>query len=95
MTGQIYPLIAGMLAAGFSVAALFFLRFWATTRDRLFAWFALAFALLAAQRIATVIGPHWTDATLWMYLLRLVAFLLILAAIIDKNRPSPRPGGSA
>jgi hypothetical protein len=32
------------------VAGLFFLRLWRQSHDRLFAWFAAAFALLAIQR---------------------------------------------
>ena len=86
----LYPLIAGMLATGYAVAALFFLRYWAKTRDRLFVMFSLAFALMAVQRVASVVVMQWSESTLWMYLLRLLAFLLILAAIIDKNRSDAR-----
>jgi hypothetical protein len=90
MNVYLRPLVAGMLAAGYGVAALFFLRFWVTSRDRLFAMFAWAFTMLAVERL-TVIVMHWTSYTTWMYLLRLLAFLVILAAIVDKNRPAPRP----
>lgn len=80
--------ISGMLVAGYAVAGLFFLRFWRRTRDRLFAWFAAAFWLLGAQRAAlAALGPAAPEATTWLYVVRLVAFLLILAAVIDKNRP--------
>src|SRR5688572_13722616 len=41
--------VAGLLVMGYAVAALFFLRFRRETRDRLFAFFAAAFALLALQ----------------------------------------------
>ncbi|HYO75195.1 MAG TPA: DUF5985 family protein, partial [Thermoanaerobaculia bacterium] len=40
-------LISGALFAGYAVAALFFLRFWVSSRDRLFAMFSAAFAILA------------------------------------------------
>jgi len=78
--------VAGLLSAGYAVAALFFARFWRDTRDRLFAYFAVAFALLAAQRTALVLVADDPGAATWLYGVRLVAFLLILHAIIDKNR---------
>lgn len=88
MRGYLYALISGMLAAGYGVAGLFFLRFWKATRDRLFVWFAIAFAILGVQRIVSVLAMQWTENTTWVYTMRLTAFLLILAAIIDKNRPA-------
>jgi len=78
--------IAGALATGYAVAGLFFLRFWTRTRDRLFAIFASAFWLLAAQRIGLAAAAYHGFDTTWLYGLRLIAFLLILAAIVDKNR---------
>lgn len=78
--------VSGMLVAGYVVAALFFLRFWTQSRDRLFAMFAAAFGLLAIQRLAlTVSGAPIEDQTMF-YVLRLLAFGIIAFAIIDKNR---------
>ena len=78
--------VSGMLVAGYLVAALFFLRFWTQSRDRLFALFAAAFGLLALQRLALAIsGAPMEDQTMY-YLLRLLAFGVIVFAIIDKNR---------
>lgn len=78
--------ISGMLVAGYLVAALFFARFWAQNRDRIFAMFSAAFALLAIQRLAlSISGAPLEDQTLF-YVLRLFAFLVIAVAIIDKNR---------
>jgi hypothetical protein len=79
--------ISGFLVAGYLVAGLFFLRFWKQSRDRLFALFAVAFWLLAAQRGALAMVEHGSPDSTWLYALRLLAFLLILAAVIDKNRP--------
>lgn len=78
--------IAGASAALSFVAALFFLRFWRATGDRFFALFAVAFVVFGGNRIAltVVVQEHKT----WIYLLRLIAFALILAAIVDKNRPT-------
>jgi hypothetical protein len=74
--------MSGILTCGYAVAALYFVRFWRQTRDRLFACFALAFLLLAVQRaLITMLEPSDT-----MFVIRLAAFLVILFAIWDKNR---------
>lgn len=80
-------LISGVLAAGYAVAALFFLRFYRDTRDRLFLYFAVAFAMLTIQRITIPWAAQHEQGTTIFYMMRLAAFLIILAAIIDKNRP--------
>lgn len=78
--------IAGLLTMGNAIAALFFARFWRDTSDRLFAFFAAAFALLAIQRALLAAALALGIADTWFYGIRLAAFLLILAAIVDKNR---------
>ena len=86
MGNAINGLVSGALLMGYSVVALFFLRFWVTSRDRLFAMFSFAFLLLAFQRLAiTVTRGAMEDQTIF-YLLRLAAFVVIIVAIIDKNR---------
>ena len=78
--------ISGILTMGYIVAGIFFLRFWRETRDRLFAMFGAAFFILAAQRIGLdFLGDEAESATLW-YFVRLVAFVIIIIAIVDKNR---------
>ena len=86
-------LFSGVLAMGYAVAGLFFLKFWQQSRDRLFAGFSLAFWILALQRVAlTFVTPDGgiaeknIEGQIFFYLLRLFAFFLILVAIIDKNR---------
>lgn len=75
---------AGMLMTGYLTVAVFFLRFWARTRDQLFGAFAVAFTLLAVQRV--LLATHsTTDAPVWIYLVRLLAFVIILLAIAGKN----------
>jgi hypothetical protein len=78
--------LSGALFTGYSVVALFFLRFWSSTRDRLFAMFSAAFAILAVQRLALAITRSAVEDQSALYLLRLLAFILILVAIVDKNR---------
>jgi hypothetical protein len=90
---------AGALAMGFAVAGLIFLRSWRETRDRLFAFFALAFFILAVNRVGTGIYPVFVERGDHLYWVRFFAFGLILLAIIDKNRtrtpppPKPPPSG--
>lgn len=77
--------LAGAVTLGFVVAMLFFLRFWKRTRDRLFLAFAIAFALLALnQALAQWLGAA-DERVGYTYLLRVLGFVLILAAIVDKN----------
>jgi hypothetical protein len=80
--------VSGALGMGYAIVALFFLRFWRDTGDRLFLWFSVAFAILLGQRMALSLTHEWLENTVWLYGLRLAAFLLILVAIIDKNRAS-------
>jgi len=80
--------VSGLLTMGYAVAGLFFLRFWNRSRDRLFLIFAIAFWLLAAQRVLLGVDFAATEDRTWYYALRLLAFLLILVAIVDKNRGS-------
>jgi uncharacterized protein DUF5985 len=79
-------LVAGAIAMGYLVGGLFFLKFWRQVGDRLFLLFALAFALLAAQRVALALVAETPEAALPLYGLRLLAFLIIAAAVLDKNR---------
>ena len=79
-------LMSGALGAFYAIIGLFFLRFRTRSGDRLFSYFAAAFFLLAMQRFALSIAREWGEHTTWLYVIRLVAFLLILWAIIDKNR---------
>ncbi len=79
-------LISGAILMGYAVAGLFFLRFWRETRDRLFLIFAVAFWILGVQRLALVLTRDMMETQTGLYLVRLFAFLLILGAIVDKNR---------
>ena len=78
--------LSGMMTLGYVVAAAFFLRFWRASRDRLFLAFAVAFALLAVQRVGLTIAFEANRGTELMYLARLLAFSILLWAIWDKNR---------
>ncbi len=71
------------------MAGLFFLRFWRRTRDSLFAAFALAFWLFAANQTLVAVWGLEGDERGWIYLVRLAGFSVIIAAILKKNFESP------
>ena len=72
------------------IAATMFLRYWRQTRDTLFAMFALAFTLLGLSWATLSIFNPVADASPYVYGLRLIAFLLIIGAVIVKNRETIR-----
>jgi peptidoglycan/LPS O-acetylase OafA/YrhL len=77
--------LSGAVAMGFVVAAGFFARFWRKTADRLFLAFAVAFVLLALnQMLAQWLGAA-DERVGYTYLLRVLGFVIILGAIVDKN----------
>ena len=82
---------SGALTMGYAAAALFFARFWRRSEVALFGWFAVAFVLLAVQRVMLVLIVEAPGAMPWSYTVRLLAFVLILAGIAAQNRAS-RPG---
>ena len=90
MSAILVDFLAGAVTLGFFVAAGFFLRFWRRTHDRLFLAFGAAFVLLALnQALAAFLGAG-DELTPYTYLLRVLGFVLILYAIIDKNLSSSR-----
>ena len=80
---------AGAIAMASLTITLFFLRFWKATHDRFFLFFALSFGLEAVSRILFLVQPLNVDDPV-VYMVRLVAYVLILIAIVDKNRQTRR-----
>jgi hypothetical protein len=78
--------LLGLLVMACAVSGMFFLRFWRKTRDRLFAIFAIAFWLLGLNWLLLAFISR-DEAQSAIYVVRLLAFILILVGIIDKNRP--------
>ena len=91
MNGASLPnLLCAATAMGFLVAGLFFLRFWRDTTDRFFALFAVAMWIFAANWATLAISPPITESRHHAFLIRLVAFLVIIGAVVDKNRTNRR-----
>jgi hydrogenase-4 membrane subunit HyfE len=83
--------LAGATCLGSAIAALFFVRFWRDTADRLFLFFALAFAIFAVNRLLlTAIDDGEGDGRTALYLVRAAAFAMIAVAVVDRNRPGRR-----
>ena len=79
-------LLWGALIFGCSAVAVFFVRFWAVSRDRFFLFFSAAFAIFALNWAALALIPIDVESRHYAYLLRLTAFVLLIAGIVDKNR---------
>lgn len=75
---------------GYGVAAVFFLRFWRSSRDGLFLAFAAAFALMALAQVLPLWVGTAREGAGHVYLPRLAAFVIIIAAILIKNLPPRR-----
>jgi hypothetical protein len=90
-----YFFLSGAIMAGCAAVALFFLRFWQDTHDRFFLSFSLSFWLLGLERFFLVVFNNFDEHKPYIYITRLVAFSLILWALVEKNRESDRSVHSA
>src|SRR4051812_22953328 len=88
---NLHPFLTGAAAALNFVGALLFLRFYRKSSERLFLFFAAAFFIMALNRLAFVIYSPGNAEPVPLYFIRLTAFLLILFAILDKNRAPRAP----
>jgi len=78
--------LLGLIVMSELVAAAFFFKFWRRTRDRLFLAFGAAFLIEAVNRVGTLFIDDPAAGNSIIYSVRLLSYLLILAAIADKNR---------
>jgi zinc transporter ZupT len=83
-------ILTGAIAMASTVIALFFLRFWRNTRDRFFLYFALSFGIEGAHRVYSALTYQDSEDSPLHYLIRLLAYGLILWAILEKNLPERR-----
>ena len=83
-------LLNGAVMMGYWAVALFFLRYWRSSRDRLFAFFSLAFTVMGANSAAIALLRVDDERNYYLYVARLVSFLVILYAVWDKNRAQAR-----
>lgn len=79
-------LLSGVIACGAFVAALHFFKSWRRSGDPLLGLFAAAFVVFAVNGVALGLTDPDAEVRVFLYTVRLVGFLLILIAIIGKNR---------
>jgi len=82
---ELVDMLSGAVAMAYAIAGIFFLRFWSRSRDSLFLSFAIAFALLALNQALVGLLGGAVESQAAFYSLRLIAFLLIIVAIVRKN----------
>jgi len=82
--------VLGLLTMTTLIAGLFFLRYWRASGDRLFAYFALAFATMSISWLALAATSPSFEGIHYVYLVRLLAFVLIIIGIVDKNHRAGR-----
>ncbi len=78
--------ISGALMLGLFSIGIVFLRYWKETGERLFFYFAIAFLLMSVERVLLEVTDPMNEARSFVFFLRLGAFVLISAGIVDKNR---------
>ncbi len=86
MTAALHAFLNGAATMGFFVVTAFFVRFWRETGDRLFFFFAAAFAAMAVNRAMLLFLGIGREHQPYLYVIRLLAFVLIAWAVVDKNR---------
>ncbi|MBI3651009.1 MAG: hypothetical protein HY231_08160 [Acidobacteria bacterium] len=85
-------MLLGAIAISSLIIGLFFLHSWKITRDRFFLFFALSFFIEGVNRIILGLSHYSEETEPFFYLVRFLSFVIILIAILDKNRkPTPPP----
>lgn len=82
----------GLLAMASAVSSLLFFRYGTVIRERLFLYFSAAFLAMTLNWLGLAIIEPDNEHRHVAYLLRLLAFVLILVGIIDKNVRAARAG---
>ena len=79
-------LLSGGVAAASVIAGIFFLRYWRSSRDRFFLYFAASFLVEGVNRFVLYLTVGLQEEAPVYYVIRLVAYGLIVVAIVGKNR---------
>jgi uncharacterized protein DUF5985 len=84
-------LLSGGIATASIIAGVFFLRFWRSSRDRFFLYFAASFLMEGVNRFVLYLSVGLQEDAPGYYVIRLVAYGLIVIAIVAKNRERRAP----
>lgn len=89
--------LSGVATMGFLIAALFFVRFWRRTKEKLFLAFGCSFFLFSANQALVAFSDLPKEDESLFYLLRLAGFLILIAAIVAQNlnAKSKTPGNKS
>ncbi len=91
--------LSGVAMAAFAAAGLFFMKIWRASGDRFFHQFGIACWLISIERIVGLffhetlepVRDSLQGMATWIYLIRLLAFGLIIMAVVRKNRSDGKP----
>lgn len=76
----------GVAFAGFLAVAVWFVRAWLGSRDRLLLAFAIAFGIFAVNRLLLAATERADETQTVIYVLRAAGFVVIIAAVLERNR---------
>ena len=79
-------IIAGALVMASFAIGLRFVKYWRLSKDRFFIWFAAAFWAFGLGWLIRAVDPGVSEHAHWVYLPRLLGYVIIIVAILDKNR---------
>ena len=79
-------MLSGGIATLSIIAGVFFLRFWRSSRDRFFLYFAASFLIEGVNRFVLYLTVGLQEDAPAYYTVRLIAYGLIVFAIVVKNR---------
>lgn len=77
--------LSGAIVMGFAVATLLFLSYWRRTGQSLFLTFSASFFLLAVNYTWLALTNIPVEERSPLFLIRLLAFSLIIVAIVQSN----------
>lgn len=89
-----YSFISGIYMTSFAASGFFFFKFYRKFSDRFFLGFAGTCWLLALERVvlllfsdpAVPLSSEQIEAQSMIYIIRMIAFLILVIAVVDKNR---------
>lgn len=81
--------LLGFIVACSLVTAIFFLKYWRDVQDPLFLAFAAFFGIQGVLHAAVLLLARPNEGNVWLFLMRLLAVLSVLVAILWKNSAKP------
>jgi hypothetical protein len=91
VSAQILTFMHGAITLACFLIGLKFLKFWRSSKDRFFLWLSSAFFVFTTGWIIRAFASASSDHAHYVFVPRLVAFLLIIAGVLDKNRRGREP----